>query len=110
MKELVKVVNRSGGVLFPDDNDMFKALITIRNYCKMRHEVPEGMVKPCSDCFLSLSIDRERKTTKKRLVVCTFGQKPMHWKVNSMFRHNFMKFICSRLEGKEHEDRNSIEE
>lgn len=108
MKELVRVVNRSGGILFPDDNDMFKALITIRNYCKMRHEVPDGIVKPCSNCFLSLEIDKG--PTKKRAVYCTFGKKPMHWKVNSMFKRNFVKLICSRLEGKEHEDRDSIKE
>ena len=109
MKELVSVVNRSGGVINPDDNDMMKALITIKNYCKNRYET-KNRDKACEKCFLSLNINRERKTTKKKLVVCTFGQKPMTWKVNSMFKHNFIKLICSRMEGKEHEDRDPVKE
>ena len=106
MKELVRVVNRSGGIVFPDDNDMLKALITIKNYCKNRHELIDSTGKPCPGCFLSLEVDK--KPTKKRVVFCTFGKKPMHWKINSMFKRNFMELVCSRLEGKEHEDRGPV--
>ena len=92
MIDLIKLSNDIGNIENVDDSSMLKSLMMIKKYCEKRHKNIPKNVRPCEGCMLKLNIDKQ--ITKKRMVVCWLGKKPLSWKIEEMINRNYFSYFC----------------